>query len=273
MMSQPGDMWQARARHHGREAPDVLRARGVCRRRRLAPLRLVNLERRNALVEEHLGLVGQQVDRLSVRLPPHVDRDDLWQAGALALVHAAGRCKEGAEATFAGFAALRIRGALLDELRGQDRMGRSGRRVSKLVRAASEQLEQELGRAPTDEEVCARSGLDAGALKRLRVAEEAAKETSLDITTPDGVDMHERLVDEQAETPGRAGDEREQMRVLLERMGALPPRLSSVLRKYWLEDKRLQDIADEFGVTESRVSQLLAEATKKLRRAIGCGYA
>ncbi len=131
----------------------------------------------NDLVREHLDLVGRTVAKVSARYPRHVDREELWNAGALGLVEAARRYNPDSGIPFERFAAIRIRGAIIDSTRTRDWASRSVRRRYREVEEATSALRDETGRDPDRDHACqgdrrhhfgARE--DSGAIGRLHVA-------------------------------------------------------------------------------------------------------
>src|ERR671933_2973095 len=114
--------------------------------------------RREDIVRTHMPLVGHLVREMLARVPQHVNRDDLMSAGYAALVHAARGFDEERGVPFARFAAARVRGALLDELRGLDWASRSVRQRARRTDAARQELTAELGRTPSAAEVAERLG-------------------------------------------------------------------------------------------------------------------
>jgi len=119
------------------------------------------------LVREHLPMTSRAVNELSRRLPAHVHRDDLLSAAMLGLAQAARSWDPERGASFERHAATRIRGALLDELRGSDWASRSVRSRARRMARASDELTMRLGRAPTATEVAAELGIDTAAVHRL----------------------------------------------------------------------------------------------------------
>jgi RNA polymerase sigma factor for flagellar operon FliA len=218
--------------------------------------------RRQDIVQEHMPLVGHLVREMLARVPAHVNRDDLLSAGYAALVHAARGFDAERGVPFARFAAARVRGALLDELRGLVWASRSVRQRARRTDSARQELTAELGRTPTVQEVAERLGC-----------------TVEDIETADD-DVHRAVVfslqgfatasaDDMVTEPSAGPEEllirRERLGYLRHAVDALPERLRAVVQGYFFEERPMARIAEELGVTESRVSQLRAEALGLLR--------
>jgi RNA polymerase sigma factor FliA len=218
--------------------------------------------RREDTVRKHMPLVGHLVREMLARVPAHVSRDDLLSAGYTALVAAARTFDEERGVPFPRFAAARIRGALLDELRGLDWASRSVRQKARRTDSARQALTAELGRIPTVAEVADRLGC--------RVE---------DIESADD-DVHRAVlfslqgfaattVDELVTEPGAGPEElllrRERLGYLRHAVDVLPERLRAVIIGCFFEERPMADIAAELGVTDSRVSQLRSEALGLLR--------
>lgn len=210
-----------------------------------------------------LTVVDAVLGSLNNRLPAHVSRDDLASAGKLALVETLLRF-EGPPEQVRAFCYVRVRGAVLDELRRLDPLSRHARSQVTLVRRAATALERELGRAPDASELTAVTGLSPSALAQVERLATAAQACSLDAPDADGEDLH-AFVDAGVACPARsaeADDTHASVRAALDR---LAPNHAHVLRRYYLDDATLDDIAVELGVSKERVRQIREAAEKKLR--------
>jgi RNA polymerase sigma factor FliA len=230
------------------------------------PIDVARAEYEDKLVREHLPLVQYVVSEVAHRIPSHVCRSDLVSAGMLGLAQAARTFDESRGIAFDRFASTRIRGALLDELRGRDWASRSVRARARGLQSANEELTSRLGRAPSPEEVA--KELDVPLETVHKLVEDVHRATVLNyeslvlegdaesfLATPDG-------------TPEDAIVERERRAYLTDAVAALPERLRKVVIGYFFEERSMQDLADELGVSESRVSQLRAEALLLLKDGI-----
>ncbi|GAC1313330.1 MAG: FliA/WhiG family RNA polymerase sigma factor [Acidimicrobiales bacterium] len=215
------------------------------------------------LIREHLDLVRKMVAQTTARVPSHVSRDDLLSAGMAGLAMAARAFDAARGVPFDRYAATRIRGAVIDELRSFDWASRPVRTKARALAATTESLTGRLGRAPTDAELAEAAGLSIAALGRLTddvhravvLNYEAILETGdSEVLLPyaDGDPEEELLTRERADCLTKAID-------------ALPARLRTVVRGYFFEERTVTDIAEELGVTQSRVSQLRSEAIELLR--------
>lgn len=217
------------------------------------------------LVRENLALVGHIVRETMTRLPAHIGRDDLTSAGMTALVLSAQGFDESRGVPFARFAAIRIRGALVDELRSMDWASRSVRGRAREVDAARNQLAVTLGRSPRSHEVAETMGVSVSELSSIDADVHRASLLSLQGFAPEtGAAM---LPDAQR-GPEQLVLDRERLGYLHDAITELPERLRHVVRAYFFEQRQMSDIAAELGVTESRISQLRAEALKLLRHGL-----
>jgi RNA polymerase sigma factor for flagellar operon FliA len=217
------------------------------------------------LVRANLPLVGHLVRETLSRVPGHVSHDDLTSAGMLALVQAAEGFDQTRGASFATYASLRIRGALLDELRGLDWASRSVRRRARQVEDARGRISSVLGRPAADHEVATALGIGLGELDTHR--EDVARASVMSLQA-----FEERTVEEMLPahtvTPIDVIEQRERISYLHDAVAKLPEKLRAVVEGYFFGDRPMAEIADELGVSESRVSQLRAEAVQLLRGAL-----
>jgi RNA polymerase sigma factor FliA len=209
------------------------------------------------LVRTHLPLVGHLVREVANRIPSHINRDDLTSAGMYALAACARTFDPTLGVPFGSFATIRIRGALTDELRSMDWVSRSVRGRSRNLDATREQLTQALGRTPSAAELSQALGVSIGELASIESDSHRSTVLSLHALSPeDGVE----LVPDRGEGPESLLLRREQIGYLRDAVAELPERLQTVVVGYFFEQRKMADIADELGVTESRVSQLRSQA-------------
>jgi RNA polymerase sigma factor FliA len=214
------------------------------------------------LIRRHMPLVGHLVRDMLSRIPSHVHRDDLTSAGLHALVTAARGWDPQRGVPFPRFASNRIRGAILDELRALDWATRSVRSKARASDATRQQLAATLGRTPTDEELAQALGTTTTDLHQTDNDVQRATVLSLQgFTTSSAEDM----VAEPTPGPEDMLLRREQIGYLHHAIATLPERLQTVVTEYFLHERPMADIAADLGVTESRVSQLRAEALSLLK--------
>lgn len=218
------------------------------------------------LVHEHLPLVGYVVSEISHRIPSHVSRSDLVSAGMLGLAQAARSFDPERGIAFDRFASTRIRGALLDELRGRDWASRSVRARARSMTQATEDLTAKLGRTPTNDEVAKALDVEPGSVQKL--VDDVHRATVLNYESLVLEGDAESFLAADTESPEEAMIARERRAYLTDAVSALPERLRRVVIGYFFEERSMQDLADELGVSESRVSQLRAEALLLLKDGI-----
>ncbi|SHG26611.1 RNA polymerase, sigma 28 subunit, SigD/FliA/WhiG [Jatrophihabitans endophyticus] len=216
----------------------------------------------DALVRRHLPLVGHIVRETLGRVPAHVSRDDLVSAGMYALAAAAKAFDPSHSVTFASYAAIRIRGAIADELRSRDWASRSVRGKARELEQVRNHLATTLGRLPSREEVAQGMGVTVREVDNVEADTHRASLLSLQALTPQDSD---ELVPAAGDDPEGLLVRREQLGYLRDAVEELPERLRTVVRGYFFEQRKMVDIAAELGVTESRVSQLRSEALGMLR--------
>jgi RNA polymerase sigma factor for flagellar operon FliA len=214
------------------------------------------------LIRANMPLVGHLVREMLGRVPSHVNRDDLTSAGLAALVTAARSFDPQRGIPFARFASTRIRGGLLDELRGLDWASRSVRHRARRADAARQELTAAFGRTPTTGELAGSLGIGVSEIEAMEEDVQRAVVLSLQGFTAGAA---EEMVTERTAGPEDLLVHRERIGYLYDAIGALPERLRLVVTGYFLDERPMGEIAAELRVTESRVSQLRAEALALLR--------
>jgi len=217
------------------------------------------------LVVAHMPLVGHIVRQTMGRVPHYVDRDDLTSAGMTALLQAARAYDPERGVPFASYASTRIRGAILDELRGVDWASRSVRRRARDLDATRSQLAATLGRSATDAEVASALGLSQAEVSANDDDVARAQVLSLQGTADNSFDD---MLASTGPSPEDLVEHREKLDYLVEAIAELPERLRVVVQDYFFAERPMADIAADLGVTESRVSQMRAEAMVLLRDAL-----
>ena len=217
------------------------------------------------LVRQCLPLVNHLVRDVLNRVPAHVNRDDLASAAMYALAAAARNFDPLLGVPFPSYAALRIRGAITDELRAMDWASRENRRRSRDVEAASTELVHQLGHTPSSAEVAEQLGMSTAELSAIRANNERASVVSLAALAPTENDI---ALPSRQEGPEELLVRREELGFLRDAVAELPDRMRLVVEEYFLARRKMADIAAELGVTESRVSQLRSQALSLLRVAM-----
>lgn len=211
-----------------------------------------------------MGFVRRIASRLARNLPSHVSFDDLVGAGMLGLVDATRRFDPDKSDRFETFAEFRVKGAILDELRRYDLMARNARLASKRIARKTQELTARLGRPPVEEEVAAGLELSLPEYRKLVARVGSVRMLSLNDTSrsEDGSGME---LPSTAPRPDEIALKRDRVRQLERAISELPPRQQRVLEMYYRQEMTLRQIGSELGVTESRICQIMGEATKKLR--------
>ena len=228
------------------------------------PNALTNQDR-ETLITSHLPKVKYLADRMAAKLPPSVEREDLYGAGVLGLIDAVERFDAARGVAFTTFAEMRVRGAMLDSLRALDWASRSARRRAKELQNAFAECEQKKGRAATEEEVAAHLKIPLQQLQEN--LSEMRSLTVSEIDRPDeetGLSTADLLRDESL-SPFDEYEERERRARLAKAVDKLPLRERQVVSLYYLEELTMKEIGAVMGVSESRVSQLRTQAVLRLR--------
>ena len=217
-----------------------------------------------SLSPEHINLVERIARCLVRRMPPHVALDDLIQAGMVGLLEAAQRYAPGRGAAFKTFAAIRIRGAILDSVRKSDWAPRSMYRRLRDIEKAKRRLENEGDKLPTSAEVASALGVSLkdyhGTLKHAAMS----RLVSLDeIDAADGTPLHEKMIGDSGD-PADALEQEGFHRLVAAALDALPENERVVLLLYYDAGLVLREIGEQFELSESRVCQLHKRAIKRL---------
>ncbi len=221
----------------------------------------------NATLKQYSPLVRRLAQQMIAKLPANVELDDLIQVGMIGLSDALTRFDAAQGVQFETFATQRIRGAMLDELRGNDWMSRGDRRHQRSIEAAVRTLEQRHGRAPTEREIAAEMGLALAEYQELLGKVRGTQLVCLeDLGGDDGDDdFLDRHLATDAGNPLGLLEDRRMREALVEAIKHLPEREQYVMSMYYEHDLNLKEIAAVLKVTESRVCQLHSQSIARLR--------
>lgn len=224
-----------------------------------------------ALVFSMLPLVKTVVGRVAMTLPSHVRQEDLLSAGVIGLMDAARRYDPAKGTSFKNYAAMRIRGAVLDELRKMDWIPRSIHRQARDFRKVEEALEQRLGREATEAELAQEMRMPIEDFERFLETIRPASFISLQEVRSHSLESDEDLTNEECipdptgKTSLDASLSDERRTLLAGTIRTLSTIEQKVLALYYYEGFRLKEIAEVLGVTESRVSQIHTLAIQRIR--------
>lgn len=220
---------------------------------------------RDELITAHLGKVKYIADRFAAKLPPSVERDDLYGAGVVGLIDAVERFDASRGIAFSTFAEMRVRGAILDNLRSLDWASRSTRRRAREVQTAFAEVEQELGRHASEEEVAEKMQIPLAELRENLQDMRGLSLANLDERDEEtGLSLAETIFDRK-DAPNTEFEKNQQRRMLAKAIDQLPTREKQVIALYYVEELTMKEIGACLEVTESRVSQLRTQAIVRLR--------
>lgn len=218
----------------------------------------------DALINRYAPLVKKIAFHLMGRMPSSVQVDDLIQAGMLGLLDAANNYKPTQGASFETYASIRIRGAMIDDLRRTDWAPKSIHRKSRELTEAINQVERETGGEASDQDVAAAMGLGMDDYFQLLQETSASRMMSVEELGRDGEDIFER-VDSHSVATIDALQEQQFQGNLVEAIAQLPEREKLIMSLYYEQELNLKEIGAVLEVSESRVSQLLSQAHARLR--------
>jgi RNA polymerase sigma factor for flagellar operon FliA len=222
---------------------------------------------RQDYVKQYAALVRRIAHQMIARLPANVELDDMIQAGMIGLMDAVGRFEESQGTQFEVYAASRIRGAMLDELRANDWLPRSARKSQRDIENAIHRLEGRLKRAPSEAEIARELAISvADYQEMLNDARGAQLVYFDDIGGGDDDESYlERHVADEGSDPSEILRNKRFRTALVAGIEELPEREKLLMSMYYEQDMNLREIGAVMGVTESRVCQLHSQAVARLR--------
>ena len=223
---------------------------------------------RNDLIKQYQPLVRRLAHHMMAKLPANVQVDDLIQVGLIGLSEALTRYEAAQGVQFETFATQRIRGAMLDELRGNDWMSRGSRKSQKEIEQSLRKLEHQLGRTPLESEIASDLGLSLvdyqSLLGKVRGTQLVYLEDMArgDEDQDSFLDRH--VGDSEADPMNMLRDQRLRQ-ALVAAIKNLPEREQFIMSMYYEQDMNLKEIAAVLDVTESRICQLHSQSIARLR--------
>ena len=230
----------------------------------------ITTENREEVIKRYSPMIKYVANRIAMRLPPHIEVDDLISVGVLGLMDAISKYDSSRGAKFKTYAEFRVRGAILDELRAMDWVPRSIRQKASNVDKVVQELQAKLSRAPEDEEVAKEMGLSLDqfhdtlnetksipifSLEDLGIAKESGEQQSL-------LDCLAGKADADPQTQIRLIELKE---IIAKAIDALPEKERLMVSLYYYEELTMKEIGAVLEITESRVSQIHSKAVYRLR--------
>ena len=223
--------------------------------------------RHESLIIAHMPMVKRVAVHLKARVPPFMELDELVQVGMVGLIEAARSFDPTKGFEFEHFALIRVRGAILDEVRRQSFLPRSAVAFNNSENEAVHVLAAELGRAPTQAELALFMGKDIEDFHRERGQAKRFETFSMEVVSDEVMSMP----GDSAMQPEVMVEEAEFMEAVVVAIDQLPEREKMVMNLYYVDELNLKEIGEVLGVSESRVSQILSTVVKKLRLTLHVG--
>jgi len=228
---------------------------------------------RESMIVEYLPLVKHIVDKMSVYLPPSVDKEDLIEAGIIGLIDAVDKYDPAKNCKFSTYARFRIKGAIMDELRSLDILPKSMRQKSKQIEETYSRLEMKLGRDPTEKEMADELGISEEKYNRLLYELRSAfilgfddfKSLKINDEESDGLDA---ILRDESPSAEQNILFKELSEVLAEEIQKLPERQKMVITLYYYEDLTITEIAKVLGIAKSTASEAHTKALLALKSKI-----
>jgi RNA polymerase sigma factor for flagellar operon FliA len=220
---------------------------------------------KEAAIEKFSPLVKRMAHHMLAKLPPSVQLDDIIQAGLIGLMDAINRYQDNHGTQFETYATHRIRGAILDELRGNDWLPRGLRRSLREVEGAIARLEQRLGRPPSEREMAKEMGVTLKEYQELLQDARGYQLFHIEDFTSDEDNFLDRNCPDETANPLERLQDRRLREALTQAIGLLPEREKLLMGLYYDKELNFREIAAVLEVSESRVCQLHSQAVARLR--------
>jgi RNA polymerase sigma factor for flagellar operon FliA len=220
---------------------------------------------KEAAIEKFSPLVKRMAHHMLAKLPPSVQLDDIIQAGLIGLMDAINRYQDNHGTQFETYATHRIRGAILDELRGNDWLPRGLRRSLREVEGAIARLEQRLGRPPTEREMAKEMSVSLKEYQELLQDARGYQLFHIEDFASDEENFLDRNCPDETANPLERLQDRRLREALTQAIGLLPEREKLLMGLYYDKELNFREIAAVLDVSESRVCQLHSQAVARLR--------
>lgn len=231
-------------------------------------------EDREGLIEEYIPLVKYLAHRIALKLPNHVEIDDLVNSGIIGLIDAIEKFDPSRGIKFKTYAEFRIRGAIFDGLRSLDWVPRSVRKQKKMVEQSYANLEQKLGRHATDEELSADLGVGLNEFYKILdnlkgvTLGKFVELNNNDSQAGEGESAIAFIPDRSTDDPYHTFQKHELTEILADAIRNLPDKERYVVSLYYFDELTMKEIGTVLNITESRVSQLHTKSMIRLREAL-----
>ena len=223
---------------------------------------------RSAMIKQYQPLVRRLAHYMMAKLPASVEVDDLIQVGLIGLADALSRYESSQGVQFETFATQRIRGAMLDELRGNDWMSRGSRKSQKEIETTIRRLEHRLGRSPIESEIATEMGMSLVDYQSLLGKVRGTQLVYLEDMSRNGEEddsfLDRHVADSEADPMNMLRDHRLRESLVVA-IKSLPEREQYIMSMYYEQDMNLKEIAAVLDVTESRICQLHSQSIARLR--------
>jgi len=225
---------------------------------------------REALILRHMRIVKYIAGRMAIHVPQNIEMNDLVGWGVLGLLDAVEKFDHLQDIKFTTYASIRIRGAIIDQIRSLDWAPRSLRSLARRVGAAKEKLRHEKGVEPSVQDVAQELSLDADQVEDAISQLQTAHVLSLDDYLPAEENSESRKMDVTSSatvpSPGQVAERKERQEQIVQAILQLPDQQQKVLNLYYYEELTLKEIGVVLDVTESRICQIHSAAMKQLRK-------
>lgn len=229
-------------------------------------------ELRDKLIVQYIYLTRYVIGRIKMNLPQTFSIEDITSYGVEGLIDAIEKFTPDKGARFETYALMRIRGTIIDKIRAQDWVPRSTRKKIKEIKQMSEQLKQQIGRAPTPSEIANALGMEKEKVEAI-MADEMQVTSLYDKkgTSEESVEIIDTIQDQNTQNPLEALVDKDVKKELQQALRRLPERERMIMVLYYHENMTLKEIGETINVSESRVCQLHAQAIMKLKNILSSG--